>query len=220
MCPSSRRPHQQRQSGETRGRHRRRPSSAAASRPARSHSMSTIHSGIVETRSAAVPDGSFCSAHTSAAVAAEEQESADQRRRAPVDAARPRRAAPARPAVEDGAGDQIAHAGHEKRRDRLDRHRDRQIGRAPEDVDRAEGERHLQHGRRLAVVFNQGTPPPRPGFRDRLGEPRRRSAAASSRAVFRGRSSMRVDRTDPIAPKLWRSSRLRLFASVTRTLVR
>ena len=137
---------------------------------------------------------------------------ADQRRRAPVDAARPRRAAPARPAVEQRAGDQEAHAGHQERRQRLDREADRQIGRSPDHVDGAQRQRQLAAGRAKRPVSRQpwstssSSPPAtrravaaagEPALAERLehdggagatDRPRRRTArAAAGRAPWRRR---------------------------------
>ena len=144
-------------------------------------------------------------------VASEEQEPTDQRRGAPVDTARPRCAAPARPDVENGAGDQVAHSGHEKRRDRLDRHRDRQIGRAPDDIDRPESQHHLEQSWRLGAVVNQGTPPPARGFQRRAAHPRWAAACFAQRFEDdrRARRADGADRPEALAQQPAQALRIR-----------
>ena len=72
----------------------------------------------------------------------DEEESADDRRRAPLaqtGAVCSDGAAARRPRIEERAGDQKAGGEHEKRRQGAIRDRDREIGRSPDEVDGAEG---------------------------------------------------------------------------------
>ena len=88
----------------------------------------------------------------------DEQEPADDRRGAPLAAARPLGAhvpAPDRPAVEEQAGDQEPHREHQQRRQRPVGDRDREIGRAPDEVDGAECRRAL-HCPTLPPDFDKG----------------------------------------------------------------
>src|SRR4051794_4667419 len=77
----------------------------------------------------------------------DEQGGAGDRGRAPLAQRRLRRAAAARPGVEGGAGEQETRREHEERRQRPVRDGDREVGRAPDDVDREECDEqfHLLH---------------------------------------------------------------------------
>src|SRR5262249_20670355 len=107
-------------------------------------------------------------------VAAEQHESADDEGRAPVLRLRTDGSAPARPGIEENARDRVPQPGEDKRRDRLDAEADREVGRAPENVDRREGETALaaRSRARLGDLTHGASPapsrsrdPPRPARR-------------------------------------------------------
>ena len=79
-----------------------------------------------------------------AAIAGEEQQPAQDQRRAPVNQLRSRHAAQEQPAKDQRARHQEARASHQQWRHRLDRHLNSEIGRAPDDVDCEESGADLQ----------------------------------------------------------------------------
>ena len=116
------------------------------------------------------------------AVAAEKEQSSDQRRRAPVARLRPGRAPRAEPPEEQGPRGQVANPGEQKRGDRLDPEADGEVRRAPEDVHRGKREHeldarggpapadHARHGASPRVSRSRGRLPEfRPPLRRRAG---------------------------------------------------
>ena len=80
------------------------------------------------------------------AVAAEEHQRADRRGGTPVAALRRRSAPQAQPAEEQDAGRQVPQPRHQEGRNRLDAEADREVRRAPEDVDGRERQHELRAG--------------------------------------------------------------------------
>ncbi len=125
--------------------------------PGRSQSSNTMKQGTVPTSSAATPDGMRCSDHTSRPLPPSRSSTpttAVARQCARVGAAAPFTRRDQR--VEHRAGDDEARAGHQKRRQRLDREQDREKGRAPDDVDDRERGRQREPGRRCGGLGAHG----------------------------------------------------------------
>ena len=83
------------------------------------------------------------------AVAAKEQTSAHNERCSPIRQRRPRGTPPARHDKQDCARHQKARAAHQKRRDRLNREADAEIGRTPNDVNHGKGPDNLSARRQM-----------------------------------------------------------------------
>ena len=105
--------------------------------------------GTVAISTAAMPDGMSSSAEHDAAVAAEEEQRADDEGGAPVRAGRPLerlRAAPQAGVGDERAeheqpGGAVPDAGRQQRRQRLDHDRDAEVRRTPHHVDDERGRR-------------------------------------------------------------------------------
>ena len=167
----------------SRDRRARRDPSSPSARPAttrrvgrrpwgRSQSISTMKHGTVPTSSAAMPDGTRCSDQTtsplpptksSTPTIAVERQCARGRRRGSAEHTRP--------SIEQRARQQEPHARHQKRRQRLDREQDREVRRAPDDVDDGKRTRQREPGRRGCGVGAHG----RAARRD-LRRPRERNS--------------------------------------------
>ena len=141
-CPTARRGSRRR-----RGRSRCPATAPSGSRmPKQARSISAMKSGTLATRSAAVPDGTRCTAQATPPVSSTRSAvptiaAARHSRRPGRTASSPRRAATG---VEERAGDQEAHGEHQERRQRPVGHGHAEVRRSPDDVDDREcaGELH------------------------------------------------------------------------------
>ena len=145
---------------------------AITGRPGRSRfwrpSRSAIQIGTEVTIRAARPGGHPPLRPRHEPVAAQEQHRADRGRGPPVTPVGLRCSPRAQEEIEEEARDQVTRAGHEEAGKRLDGEADREVGRAPEDIDSGEGERHARP---------RGTSRGRLFSHEELPEPGRRRAS-------------------------------------------
>ena len=123
---------------------------SAAGRSRAAKRRQTSHSGVAATSSAAIPDGTVCSATATPPLPPSRSRSPTVAAAAELARTDPQRARPLAhrdDRAEQQAGEQEAGAHRQQRRDGLHDHPDRQVGRAPDEVDGDKGDPDGQRAR-------------------------------------------------------------------------
>ncbi len=156
--------------------------------------------GIIAMSSAVIPDGMVCSPNATMPMpppSSRPPTMSESRHSRRVGATKRAAIARERPEQQDRTGDAEADRGHEERRDRLDRDRDPEVGRAPDDVEdeHAQPEPHASSGARRWSRWHRWVVQDRPSVRwapwpSPLGQPDRNHQAAMAAAPDAGRQTL------------------------------